>query len=101
VTNGGQTETGGFPLALRGDAQFGDLAHHDHRIGTKRSIIEWRHGVAGKSVEVGDRIVDKDEALQVSGGCDNTGFHTSHQGGTPTEFPGTLGLHPSGGARQI
>jgi len=72
-------------------------------IASERSaqIIEWRHGVAGKSAEVGDRIVDKDEALQVSGGCDNTGFHTAHQGGTPIEFPGTLGLHPSGGARQI
>jgi hypothetical protein len=27
-----------FPLALRGDARFGDLAPHDDRPGTKRAI---------------------------------------------------------------
>jgi hypothetical protein len=30
---------GAFPLALRGDARFGDLAPGDHRLGTKRAIV--------------------------------------------------------------
>ena len=38
LPNGGPAKTGGFPLALRGDAQFGDLAPDDHRLGTKRPI---------------------------------------------------------------
>ncbi len=39
LPNGGRAKTGRFPLALRGDAQFGDLAPRDHRLGTKRSIV--------------------------------------------------------------
>jgi hypothetical protein len=39
VPTGGPAKTGRFPLALRGDAQFGDLAPGDHRPGTKRSIV--------------------------------------------------------------
>jgi hypothetical protein len=39
LPNGGRAKTGGFPLALRGDAQFGDLARRDHRFGTKRAIV--------------------------------------------------------------
>jgi len=36
----GRAKTGVFPLALRGDAQFGDLAPaHHRRLGTKRSIV--------------------------------------------------------------
>ncbi|MCX7342512.1 MAG: hypothetical protein NT037_18885 [Hyphomicrobiales bacterium] len=38
VLNGGHAKTGRFRWALRGDARFGDLAPHDHRPGTKRSI---------------------------------------------------------------
>jgi hypothetical protein len=38
LPGGGRTETGGFPLALRGDARFGDLAPRDDRPGTKRPI---------------------------------------------------------------
>ena len=34
-----RAKTGGFPLALRGDTQFGDLAPGDHRLGKKRSIV--------------------------------------------------------------
>ena len=34
----GHAKTGRFPLALRGDARFGDLAPHDDRPGTKRPI---------------------------------------------------------------
>jgi hypothetical protein len=41
LPNGGRAKTGFYPLALRGDAQFGDLAPHDHRLGTKRSIVGW------------------------------------------------------------
>jgi hypothetical protein len=39
LPSGGHAKTGRFPLALRGDAQFGDLAPHDDRSGTKRSIV--------------------------------------------------------------
>jgi len=39
LPNGGRAKTGGFPLALRGDTQFGDLAPGDHRLGTKRAIV--------------------------------------------------------------
>ena len=38
LPSGGHAKTGGFPLALRGDARFGDPAPHDDRLGTKRSI---------------------------------------------------------------
>jgi hypothetical protein len=51
VPNGGHAKTGSFPLplslaafpwrfplALRGDARFNDLAPHDDRPGTKRPI---------------------------------------------------------------
>jgi hypothetical protein len=37
--NGGHAKTGRFPWVLRGNAQFGDLAPYDHRLGTKRSIV--------------------------------------------------------------
>jgi hypothetical protein len=39
LPTGGRVKTGRFPLALRGDARFGDLAPGDHRLGTKRSIV--------------------------------------------------------------
>ena len=39
LPNGGRAKTGSYPLALRGDAQFGDLAPGDHRLGTKRAIV--------------------------------------------------------------
>ena len=39
LPNGGRAKTEGFPLALRGDAQFSDLAPGDHRLGTKRAIV--------------------------------------------------------------
>ena len=39
LPNSGRAKTGGFPLALRGDARFGDLAPGDHRLGTKRVRI--------------------------------------------------------------
>jgi hypothetical protein len=39
LPTGGRVKTGRFPLALRGDAQFGDLAPGSHRLGTKRSIV--------------------------------------------------------------
>ena len=39
LPNGGRVKTGRYPLALRGDAQFGDLAPGSHRLGTKRSIV--------------------------------------------------------------
>ncbi|MCX7329883.1 MAG: hypothetical protein NTW00_17785 [Hyphomicrobiales bacterium] len=39
LPNGGRTKTGRFPLALRSDAQFGDFAPRDHRLGTKRAIV--------------------------------------------------------------
>jgi hypothetical protein len=67
LPNGGRAKTGRFslgaipsrfPLALRGDARFGDPAPGSHRLGTKRAIVRRRHGVAGKVVEVGDPIVD-------------------------------------------
>ena len=29
LPNGGRAKTGSFPLALRGDARFGDLVPHD------------------------------------------------------------------------
>jgi hypothetical protein len=38
LPNGGHAKTGCCPLAFRGDAWFGDLAPHDDRAGTKRSI---------------------------------------------------------------
>jgi hypothetical protein len=68
-STGGHAKTGRFPLALRGDAQFG-VAPGNHRPGTKPSIVRCRHGVAGKVVEVGDPIVDGDEPLEVSGGSE-------------------------------
>ena len=39
LPNGGHAKTGIYPLALRGDTRFGDLAPHDHRLGTKRAIV--------------------------------------------------------------
>jgi len=44
LPTGGRAKTGAlfpwrFPLALRGDARFGDLAPRDHRPGTKRPIV--------------------------------------------------------------
>jgi hypothetical protein len=39
LPNVGRAKTGNFPLALRSDAQFGDLAPRDHRLGTKRAIV--------------------------------------------------------------
>jgi hypothetical protein len=39
LPSGGRAATGRFALALRGDAQIGDLAPRDDRLGTKRSIV--------------------------------------------------------------
>jgi hypothetical protein len=39
LPNGGRPKMGRFPLALRGDARFGDFAPDDHRLGTKRAIV--------------------------------------------------------------
>jgi hypothetical protein len=39
LPTGGRAKTGRFPLALRGDAQFGDRAPHDDRLGSQRSIV--------------------------------------------------------------
>jgi hypothetical protein len=36
VPTRGRAKMGRVPLALRGDAQFGDLAPRDHRLGSKR-----------------------------------------------------------------
>jgi hypothetical protein len=39
LPNGGRAKMGLFPVALRGDTQFGDYAPRDHRLGTKRAIV--------------------------------------------------------------
>jgi hypothetical protein len=39
LPTGGRAKTGRFPLPLRGDARFGDLALRDHRLAMKRSIV--------------------------------------------------------------
>jgi hypothetical protein len=39
LPNCGQAKTGRCPLALRGDARFGDLAPRHNRLGSQRLIV--------------------------------------------------------------